>query len=91
MIDCVAWMLIRVCGLIQGKLASLLMPYAHDLQSKVKVIQWTESGLYLWNSTPESVPEAVYQKLIGQGRILLAIIVYDVVRLVLDLVLESGG
>ncbi len=91
MIDSAAWMLIRVCGLIQGKLASLLMPYAHDLESKVKVIQWTESGLYLWNSTPQSIPEAVYRQLIGQGRILLVIILYDVIRTVLDLVLESRG
>ncbi|KKL97138.1 hypothetical protein LCGC14_1837510 [marine sediment metagenome] len=90
-IDSVAWKLIRVCGLIQGKLASLLMPYAHDLQSKVKVIQWTESGLYLWNSTPDSVPEAVYRKLIVEGRILLVVLVYDVIRTVLDLIVESGG
>ncbi len=91
MIDSAAWMLIRVCGLVQGKLASLLMPYAHDLQSKMKVIQWTESGLYLWNSTPESVPEIVYRKAIVQGRILLVIVVYDIIRFTLDLVLESGG
>lgn len=75
--DVWAWWFIRLSGLMQGYIFGLLYNRARTLQEKMKIIQYTMSGYYLWSTPPEDLPREVIAKMLPLARLMLLMTMYN--------------
>ena len=69
---------------MQGYIFNLLYPYAKTLQEKMKIIQYSMSGYYLWSTPPEEMPREVVAKIMPIARLLFILTIYNISSWVVD-------
>jgi hypothetical protein len=83
-LDRASWQIMRFIGLMQGYIFNLLYPYAKTLQEKMKIIQYSMSGYYLWSTPPEEMPREVVAKIMPIARLLFILTIYNISSWVVD-------
>ena len=71
---------------MQGYIFNLLYPYAKTLQEKMKIIQYSMSGYYLWSTPPEEMPREVVAKIMPIARILFILTIYNLTSGITDII-----
>lgn len=75
LIDYTAWQLIRFGALMQAIIAGALSRYAQSSEERMELFAAAISGYFIYGTPPEQLPLEAVQRLLDQGRRLLAVIV----------------